>query len=202
VFRGEAESDKRDVRMLSRCHCSDLLHIDRVCDHFVPEPGDDLGKQGEPILSLVGDEDAEVVDSVLSHTPNVRALSAGLGRLPYAYHVNDTLRQRLLQRAVFVKHAVRGSKRSARNDPASTAWVWSSLSSPNEAAGDGALLEEVSRAMPVREPPIRVFLSHGYWRVDYGSYVDGFHTTRAEAIATATVAAAREDRTLEIEETD
>jgi hypothetical protein len=57
-------------------------------------------------------------------------------------------------------------------------------------------------AMPVRDPPIRVFLSHGYWRVDYGSYVDGFHTTRAEAITAGTAAAALEHRKLEIEETD
>ena len=49
--------------------------------------------------------------------------------------------------------------------------------------------------------PIRVFLSDGDRRVDYGSYTDGFHATRAEAIATATVAAAREHRKLEIEAT-
>jgi hypothetical protein len=53
--------------------------------------------------------------------------------------------------------------------------------------------------MPISDPPIRVFLSDGYWRVDYGSYKDGFHATRAEAIATATAAAASEHRTLEIE---
>jgi len=52
------------------------------------------------------------------------------------------------------------------------------------------------------EPPIRVFHDGEYWRVDYGSYIDGFHTTRAEATATATEAATREDRTLEIEATD
>ena len=53
--------------------------------------------------------------------------------------------------------------------------------------------------MQVSEPPIRVFLSGGYWRVDYGSYADGFYATRAEAIATATAAAALEHRKLEIE---
>jgi hypothetical protein len=53
---------------------------------------------------------------------------------------------------------------------------------------------------PISEPPIRVFLSGKYWRVDYGSYMDGFHSTRAEAVATATAAAAHEHRTLEIEE--
>jgi len=49
------------------------------------------------------------------------------------------------------------------------------------------------------EQPIRVFRDCEYWRVDYGSYTDGFHATRAEAMAAATVAAAREHRKLEIE---
>ena len=53
--------------------------------------------------------------------------------------------------------------------------------------------------MPVSDPPIRVFRSGEYWRVNYGSYTDGFHMTRAEAISTATAAAAREHRKLEIE---
>jgi hypothetical protein len=47
--------------------------------------------------------------------------------------------------------------------------------------------------------PIRVFQDAEYWRVDYGSYIDGFYATRAEAIATATAAAAREHRELNIE---
>ena len=53
---------------------------------------------------------------------------------------------------------------------------------------------------PISDPPIRVFHDGEYWRVDYGSYMDGFHATRAEAIVTATAAAAREHRKLEIEE--
>ena len=57
-------------------------------------------------------------------------------------------------------------------------------------------------AKAVSDPPIRVFHDGGYWRVDYGSYVDGFHATRAEATAKATVAATREHRELEIEATD
>ena len=52
------------------------------------------------------------------------------------------------------------------------------------------------------EPPIRVFHDDEYWRVDYGSYIGGFHATRAEAVATATEAATREQRKLEIEATD
>jgi hypothetical protein len=55
--------------------------------------------------------------------------------------------------------------------------------------------------IPSADPPIRVFPSGGYWRVDYGSYMDGFHATRAEAIVAATAAAASEHRKLEIEAT-
>lgn len=51
----------------------------------------------------------------------------------------------------------------------------------------------------VDEPPIRVFFKGGSWRVDYGSYIDSFHTTRAEAIAAASVACAVEQRELAIE---
>ncbi|MHB8696061.1 MAG: hypothetical protein ACYDHH_33025, partial [Solirubrobacteraceae bacterium] len=46
------------------------------------------------------------------------------------------------------------------------------------------------RVPVISDPPIRVFFSDGYWRIDYGSYTDGFHAPRAEAIATATAAAA------------
>ena len=56
--------------------------------------------------------------------------------------------------------------------------------------------------MLIWEPAIRVFRSGEYWRVDYGSYTDGFHSTRAEAIATATAAAAREHRKLKVEGPD
>ena len=57
-------------------------------------------------------------------------------------------------------------------------------------------------AKTVSDPPIRVFHDGAYWRVDYGSYMDGFHATRAEATAEATLAATRENRKLEIEATD
>ena len=49
----------------------------------------------------------------------------------------------------------------------------------------------------ISELPTRVFHDGEYWRVDYGSYMDGFHATREEAVAVATAAAAREHRELE-----
>jgi hypothetical protein len=55
---------------------------------------------------------------------------------------------------------------------------------------------------PVSDPPIRVFHDGKYWRVDYGSYMDGFYATRAEATGKATVAATREHRELTIDAVD
>ena len=48
--------------------------------------------------------------------------------------------------------------------------------------------------------PIRVHrVAGGGWAVDFGSYVQGYHPTRDEAIAAATLASEHEQRALEIE---
>jgi hypothetical protein len=47
--------------------------------------------------------------------------------------------------------------------------------------------------------PIRVHARDGRWLVDYGSYVQGYCATRAEAIEVATAAAFVEGRELTIE---
>ena len=47
--------------------------------------------------------------------------------------------------------------------------------------------------------PIRVHTQGGTWRVDYGSYVQGHHVSREEAIETALTAAVWENRELTIE---
>jgi hypothetical protein len=47
--------------------------------------------------------------------------------------------------------------------------------------------------------PIRVHAAYGRWLVDYGSYVQGYYDTRAEAIAVATNAARHERREITIE---
>ena len=46
---------------------------------------------------------------------------------------------------------------------------------------------------------IRVYAEEGAWVVNYGSYANGFHTTRNEAIQAATDAARSEGRELVIE---
>ncbi|HEY8724308.1 MAG TPA: hypothetical protein VIL92_10685 [Gaiellaceae bacterium] len=50
--------------------------------------------------------------------------------------------------------------------------------------------------------PIRVHQAGAGWQVDYGSYVQGYHLDRDEAIESATTAAARENRRLTIEDTE
>jgi hypothetical protein len=47
--------------------------------------------------------------------------------------------------------------------------------------------------------PIRVHFEHGVWKVDYGSYAQGFHDSREEAIAEAMIGAVWENRELTIE---
>jgi hypothetical protein len=50
--------------------------------------------------------------------------------------------------------------------------------------------------------PIRVHQKDGGWKVDYGSYVQGYHGSREQAIEKATTAAARENRELTIEDAE
>ena len=47
--------------------------------------------------------------------------------------------------------------------------------------------------------PIRVFARDGKWVVDYGSYANGYHLTRFEALNAAKLAAFYEDRELVVE---
>jgi hypothetical protein len=53
--------------------------------------------------------------------------------------------------------------------------------------------------MTAETNPIRVFPKAGKWLVDYGSYAQGSHKTRREALETATHAARNEHRELTIE---
>jgi hypothetical protein len=47
---------------------------------------------------------------------------------------------------------------------------------------------------------IRVFSEDGKWVVDYGSYANGYHATRSEAIQVAKRAARDEDRKIVVDE--
>ena len=152
MFRGEAEPDERDVGMLSRRHRADLLDVDRVGDHFVPEPGDDLGEQCEPVVSLVGDQDAEVLDSVLSHRPIVTgettiargrnrafAISRNYGGLRYTPLYGVFHRVVVGTPAVWVEALGLQMIR-----PSNGVW-WSSGSRRNALAGDQAQAKRMDR---------------------------------------------------------
>jgi hypothetical protein len=54
----------------------------------------------------------------------------------------------------------------------------------------------------VETEPIRVHQEDGGWQVDYGSYAQGYHRSREEAIEKATTDAARENRELTIEDAE
>jgi hypothetical protein len=64
----------------------------------------------------------------------------------------------------------------------------------------------IPQSGPLGEPPtlaetepIRVHQEDGGWQVDYGSYVQGHHANREEAIKAAMTAAVYENRELTIE---
>ena len=53
----QTQSDECDVGPLSGCHGADFLDVDLTCDYLVPEAGNDLGEQFEPLALLVRDQD-------------------------------------------------------------------------------------------------------------------------------------------------
>ena len=67
MLGAHAEPDERDVGSLPRGHRADLCDVDLARDHLVPEPGDDLGEQLQPVPPLVRDQDTQVRDLVHSH---------------------------------------------------------------------------------------------------------------------------------------
>ena len=69
MLRREAEPDKRDIGVLPRGHRGDRRDVDLAGDHFVPEAGDNLGEQLQPVTPLVGDQDTQVLNLVLDHQP-------------------------------------------------------------------------------------------------------------------------------------
>jgi hypothetical protein len=55
MFGGEAEPDEGDVGVLLRCDRANLRDFNLASDHFIPESGDNLSEQCEPIVPLVCD---------------------------------------------------------------------------------------------------------------------------------------------------
>jgi len=61
VLRALSETDERDVRPLSRGSRTHFGDVDLVCDYLVPQPHDDGRNEGQAILTLVRDQDAQVL---------------------------------------------------------------------------------------------------------------------------------------------
>jgi hypothetical protein len=53
---GDAETHERDVGPFAGGDRCDFSDIDLAGDHVVPEPGDDLFEQGEPVAPLIRDQ--------------------------------------------------------------------------------------------------------------------------------------------------
>jgi len=59
-----AEPDQRDVGSLPRGNGSDVLDIDLARDHLVAEGDDERADERESGLSLIGDQDTEMVGAI------------------------------------------------------------------------------------------------------------------------------------------
>jgi len=70
-------------------------------------------------------------------------------------------------------------------------------------SADGRRAEPLGQRLTrVEAEPIRVHQGDGGWQVDYGSYAQGYHRSREEAIEKATTDAAQENRELTIEDAE
>jgi hypothetical protein len=69
MLRRETEPDERDVGLFPRGHRSDCRDVDLTGDHLVPEARDYLGEQLEAVATLVGDQDAQMLNLFLDHAP-------------------------------------------------------------------------------------------------------------------------------------
>ncbi len=70
-------------------------------------------------------------------------------------------------------------------------------------SADGRRVEPLGQRLTrVEAEPIRVHQGDGGWQVDYGSYAQGYHRSREEAIEKATTDAAQENRELTIEDAE
>ena len=81
VLRALPEPDERDIGPLPRGDRADVGDIDLARDHLVAEGDDDRRDQGQTILTLVGDQHAQVIGFVVTHRGVLGLiLSAGSGK--------------------------------------------------------------------------------------------------------------------------
>ena len=67
VFGVLAEPDERDVRPFPGCNGADVVHLDLTRDYFVTKCRDDRCDECQAILSLVGDQHAQVLGFAVAH---------------------------------------------------------------------------------------------------------------------------------------
>jgi hypothetical protein len=84
VLGALAQSDESDVGAFASGHRSDVLHVDLPGDDLVAEGGDDGSDEREPILALIGDQDAEMIRSIGErlHAPILESVDELHERLP------------------------------------------------------------------------------------------------------------------------
>jgi hypothetical protein len=67
VLGALAETDEGYIRSFPRRHSSDVLYFDLPRDHFVTESGDDRRDEGQAILALVRDQNAQMLRLTMTH---------------------------------------------------------------------------------------------------------------------------------------
>jgi hypothetical protein len=81
-----AKPDQGDIWALAGGHRADLSDVDRPGDHLMPEAGNDLCEQLEPVAALIRDQDAEVLNfvsqCVSGYAPVCRASTRGYRSSP------------------------------------------------------------------------------------------------------------------------
>jgi hypothetical protein len=61
VLRAAAETDERHIGALTGRDLADVLDLDLACDDLVSQGDHDRGYEGETVLALIGDQDAQVL---------------------------------------------------------------------------------------------------------------------------------------------
>ncbi|HEV8565139.1 MAG TPA: hypothetical protein VGR41_09490 [Actinomycetota bacterium] len=66
------ESDERDVGLLPGRHGADIGDVDLPSNHLVSKPSDDRRDERQAVLSLVRDENPEMVNLAVAHRSDDR----------------------------------------------------------------------------------------------------------------------------------
>jgi hypothetical protein len=75
-----AKPDEGDVGSLTRSHRTNLVDFDLACDHFVPKSSDDRHDERKAILTLVRDQNAEMLGFAIAHLPAKPCRECSAGR--------------------------------------------------------------------------------------------------------------------------